>query len=55
MKIAEVYSHLNGKEFLLVHKPELYKEIENVIESVDAEKCRTKVSKERGMQGKLTL
>ena len=53
MKIAEMYSHLNGREFLLVHKPGLFQEIQDVIEAVDAEKCRTKVSKERGMHGKL--
>jgi len=53
MKIVEKYSHLNGFEFLLVHKPELWKEIENVIKTVDAEKCKTKVSKEKTMKGKL--
>lgn len=36
MKIAETYSHLNGLEFLLVHKPALWKEIQNVISAVDA-------------------
>lgn len=53
MKIAETYSHLNGLEYLLVHKPTLWKEIQNVITSVDAEKCKTKVSKEKTMKGKL--
>jgi hypothetical protein len=53
MKIVEKYSHLNGLEFLLVHKPELWKEIENVIKTVDAEKCKTKVSKEKTMKGTL--
>ncbi len=53
MKIAERYSHLNGLEFLLVHKPDLWKEIEAVVQAVDAEKCRTKVSREKGMKGKL--
>ncbi len=53
MKIAETYSHLNGLEFLLVHKPALWKEIRQVIVSVDADKCRTKVSKEKTMKGKL--
>ena len=38
MKIVEKYSHLNGLEFLLVHKPELWQEIESVIHSIDAEK-----------------
>ena len=53
MKIVEKYSHLNGLEYLLVHKPALWKEIENVINTVDAEKCKTKVSKERTMKGKM--
>jgi hypothetical protein len=51
MKIAEVYSHLNGLEFLKVHKPKLWKEIQTVIKAVDAEACKTKVSKEKGMVG----
>jgi hypothetical protein len=53
MKISETYSHLNGLEYLLVHKPELWTEIKSVITEVDAGKCRTKVSKEKTMQGKL--
>jgi hypothetical protein len=53
MKIAETYSHLNGLEFLLVHKPTLWQEIQSVISAVDATKCRTKVSKEKTMRGKL--
>jgi len=53
MRIVQQYSHLNGLEFLLVHKPQLWKEIEIVIRNVDAEKCKTKVSKEKGMKGKL--
>jgi len=53
MKIAETYSHLNGLEFLLVHKPSLWKEIQAVIATVDAEKCRTKVSKEKTMKGRV--
>lgn len=53
MKIAETYSHLNGLEFLFVHKPKLWEEIVAVIAEVDALKCRTKVSKEKRMKGKL--
>jgi len=53
MKIAETYSHLNGLEYLLVHKPKLWKEIQSVIASVDADKCRTKISKEKTMKGKM--
>ena len=53
MKIAEIYSHLNGLEFLLVHQKQLWKEMQRVIASVDAKKCKTKKSKEKGMVGKL--
>jgi hypothetical protein len=53
MKIIETYSHLNGLEFLLVHKPSLWREIKLVIANVDAQKCKTKVSKEKTMTGKL--
>jgi len=53
MKIAETYSHLNGLEFLLVHKPTLWQEIQSVIADVDANKCQTKVSQEKTMKGKL--
>jgi hypothetical protein len=53
MKIAQIYSHLNGLEFLKVHQAELWKEVESVIASVDAEACKTKISKERGMAGDL--
>jgi len=53
MKIAETYSHLNGLEFLLVHRPKLWKEIKSVVREVDAEACKTKESREKGMVGEL--
>lgn len=53
MKIVETYSHLNGLEYLLVHKPKLWKEIQDVIKVVDAAVCKTKVSKEKTMPGQL--
>jgi len=53
MRIAETYSHLNGLEFLLVHKPALWEEKECVIGAVNANDCRTKVSKEKNMKGEL--
>ncbi len=53
MKIIETYSHLNGLEFLMVHKPKLWEEIKKVIAAVDADACRTKISKEKTMKGKL--
>lgn len=52
MRIVETYSHLNGLEFLLVHKPKLWKELKVVIESIDAKACKTKISKEKTMKGK---
>ncbi len=53
MKISEIYSHLNGLEFLMVHKPALWAEIQTVIGAVDAAKCKTKISKEKTMKGAL--
>lgn len=53
MKVSQVYSHLNGLEFLLVHKKKLWREVVKVIESVDAHSCKTKVSREKTMPGKL--
>ncbi len=53
MQIAATYSHLNGMEYLLVHRPTLWSEILDVIASVDAAACKTKVSKEKTMRGKL--
>ena len=53
MKIVEKYSHLNGLEFLLVHKPQLWEEIVGVIKSINAEKLKTKISEEKTMKGKL--
>lgn len=53
MKIAQIYSHLNGLEYLLVHKKSLWKEIQTVIEKIDGNICKTKISKEKGMEGKV--
>jgi hypothetical protein len=53
MRIVEQYSHLNGLEYLLVHKPQLWHEIQQVITSIDAEACRTKVSKEKRTKDKV--
>jgi len=52
MKIVRTYSHLNGEEWLLQHKPELWSEIIASVEAVDAEACKTKISKEKTMKGK---
>ena len=53
MRIVTYYSHLNGLEFLLVHKPRLWEEIQSVVAGIDAKQCRTKVSKETRTKDKL--
>lgn len=53
MRIVDHYSHLNGLEFLLVHKRKLWKEICSVVTDLDAATCRTKVSKEKRTKDKL--
>jgi len=53
MKIAEIYSHLNGVEFLQVHQPKLWKEVLSVIKRVDANACKTKISEEKTMIGQV--
>lgn len=52
LQIAEFYSHLNGYEFLQVHRPSLWADIERAIAAVDASGHRTKVSKEKTMRGR---
>ena len=52
MKIIEKYSHLNGEEYLIVHHKPVLDEIIKVIQSVNTDKFRTKVSKEKTMRGK---
>ncbi len=52
MRIAKKYSHLNGEEWLLVHENDAYQEVLDVVQAIDAEKCRTKISKEKGRKGK---
>ena len=44
MKIANIYSHLNGYEFMIVHKPELWQELTTSLNSVNANDY-TKISK----------
>ena len=53
MKIVETYSHLNGLEFLLVHKPKLWQELQDAIQEVDATACKTKESREKNKAGRL--
>ena len=53
MQIAAKYSHLNGEEYLIVHKPALWQEVQDVIAAVDASIYKTKVSQEKTMRGRL--
>jgi hypothetical protein len=53
LRIEKIYSHLNGHEWLLVHQPKIWEEIEKIVSKVDANKFKTKVSKEKTMRGKL--
>jgi hypothetical protein len=52
MKLARSYSHLNGHEWLLVHHPEIWREIKRIVKGIDAEGCKTKISKEKDMTGR---
>lgn len=53
MRIVETYSHLNGEAALRFYSPELWQELVDVITGVDAEACRTKISKERNRVGEM--
>ena len=53
MKIAQKYSHLNGEEYLIVHKKKLYDEIVKAIQSINADEFLTKESREKTMAGKM--
>jgi len=53
LRIVTFYSHLNGLEFLKVHQRAPWTEIRNVITSLNAKACRTKVSEEIRTSGKL--
>ncbi len=53
MRIVTYYSHLNGLEYLIVHKNQLWLEIQEVIANLDASSCRTKISKEKKTAEKL--
>jgi len=52
LRIVSHYSHLNGLEYLIVHKPKLWDEIRSVVNSIDAASCRTKISKEQRTRGR---
>ena len=53
MHISARYSHMNGEEYLLVHRREIWQEVQDIIAGVDAEVCKTKVSAESKKKGQL--
>jgi Restriction endonuclease BglII len=53
MNIGAMYSHLNGFEWIMYHKPDLWRELQSVIFSIDAQLHKTKESKEKGMVGEM--
>jgi hypothetical protein len=53
VRIVEKYSHLNGWEHIMVHKPQIWTDVTEVIAGIDAEDYRTKVSEEKTMMGKM--
>ena len=53
VKIAKIYSHLNGYEYMLVHKKTLLDEIEYAVLSVDAGSSLYKESLEKTKQGQI--
>ena|SRR6266700_580480 len=53
MQVESMYSHLNGLEWLTVHRPDIWNEIQTAIAGVRAEQYKTKVSKEKGMVGRI--
>ncbi len=53
MKISQVYSHLNGLEFLMVRKSKQWEEIQNAIKNVNASLALNKISREKNMNGKI--
>jgi hypothetical protein len=53
VNILETYSHLNGLEYLQVHLPQLWLELISIINDIEAETCKTKVSREKTKKGKI--
>ena len=55
MKIGAKYSHLNGLEWMMVHQKGIWREIQEVIRSIDADQFRIKKSKEKRMMGQMKI
>jgi Txe/YoeB family toxin of Txe-Axe toxin-antitoxin module len=51
VQVKYIYSHLNGHEWILVHQPALWREVQDIVAEVDADQYKNKLSKERGRQG----
>jgi len=52
MRIANLYSHLNGYEYMLVHRRDLWDELEDAINEIDANDY-LKTSKAKATEGKI--
>lgn len=53
MRIVGIYSFNSGKETVKKMYPDLLQEVERAIKGVDADKCRTKKSREKTMRGEI--
>ena len=47
MRLVSKYSHFNAEEYLLVHNPNLWKEVREVIAEVDVASCKNMITKEK--------
>ncbi|MER9003282.1 restriction endonuclease [Mesorhizobium sp. M0862] len=52
MQIVQFYSHLNGFEYLMYHKPHIWKDLQTIVAGVNAAKCKTKASAEAKKAGR---
>lgn len=52
MKVAGLFSFAGGEKFIRSKYPDLFKEIEDAIDNIDASLHQTKKSKEKTMQGR---
>lgn len=52
MRTAALYSHHNGQEHILAHRPHIWAEIEELVAAVDASGCRVKASEAKSRQGR---
>jgi hypothetical protein len=52
MKIGAMYSHLNGFEWIQYHQKAMWDEMEKIVDAIEAEDYRIKISQEKTMMGK---